>query len=69
MTEPNSYEIELRGNVGPRTLRPFIDDFSIEQSENGMTRLVGDISDTSHLHGVLIHLASMNVEIISLSRS
>ena len=66
MTEPITYEIELKGNVGSRSLRPLIDDFCVDQSVDGVTRLVGNITDPSQLHGVVVHLASMNVEIISI---
>ena len=66
MTEPIAYDIELKGNVGSRSLRPLIDDFSIDRSEDGVTRLAGKIQDPSHLHGVVLHLASMNIEIISI---
>ena len=69
MTEPITYEIELNGNVGSRSLRPLIDNFSVDQSENGVTRLVGSITDASQLHGVIVHLASMSVEIISIAPS
>ncbi len=67
MTEPITYEIELKGNVGSRALRPLIDDFSVDQSEDGVTRLVGNITDASQLHGVVVHLASMSIEIISIA--
>jgi len=66
MPEPITYEIELKGNVGVRCLRPLIDDFSVDRSENGVTRLVGDITDASQMHGVVVHLASMSIEIISI---
>ncbi len=66
MTEPTVYEIELRGHVGSRSLRPLIDDFSIDRSSRGITRLVGGVLDAAHLHGVLAHLATVNVEIISV---
>lgn len=67
MTEPINYEIELKGNVGSRSLRPLIDNFTVDHTDNGVTRLVGNISDAAHLHGVLVHLASTNVEIISIN--
>ena len=69
MTEPITYEIELKGNVGSRSLRPLIDGFSVDRSEHGVTRLVGSITDSCQLHGVVVHLASMRVEIISIVRS
>lgn len=67
MIEPTTYEIELKGNVGSRSLRPLIDDFSVDDSEPGVTRLVGIITDAAHLHGLVAYLASMNVEIMSIA--
>ena len=64
MTEPITYEIELKGKVGSRSLRPLIDNFSVDRTEAGVTRLVGDITDASQLHGIVVHLASMSLEII-----
>lgn len=66
MTEPTTYEIALRGNVGVRSLRPLIDDFEITESEPGTTRLVGIIRDSSQMHGVVAYLASMGVELLSI---
>ncbi len=67
MIQPTTYEIELRGNLGPRSLRPFMDDFDLAEADVGTTRLVGVIRDASQLHGIVIHLTSMNVEIISIA--
>ena len=67
MTEPTNYEIELKGYVGSRSLRPLIDDFTVDDSEPGVTRLVGIVSDAAHLYGLVAHLASMNVEITSIA--
>ncbi len=61
--------IELGGNVGARLLRPLADDFGILRSEKGVTLLVGEISDAAHLHGIVVHLTSMNIDIISIVRS
>ena len=66
MTEPITYQIELKGKVGSRALRPLIDSFSVDQSQHGVTRLIGNITDASQLHGVVVHLASMSVEIVSI---
>ena len=66
MTEPTTYEISLRGNVGSRTLRLLADDFSMAESEPGVTRLVGVVRDSSQMHGLVAHLASAGVEIISI---
>ncbi|MFT6289589.1 MAG: hypothetical protein ACJAR2_000174 [Ilumatobacter sp.] len=67
MSEPTTYEIVLRGRPGSRLLRPFLDDFAIDTSINDVTRLVGDICDPAQLHGLVAHLTSVNVEIISIA--
>ena len=68
MTEPTRYEIEIRGRATERLLHPVIDDFGIEATECGTTRLVGEILDPSHLNGLLAHFTSMNVEVVGLRR-
>jgi hypothetical protein len=75
MSEPTTYEIVLRGRPGSRLLRPFIDDFTIDtcldtcvdNAAEVVTRLIGDICDPAHLNGVLAHLTSVNLEIISIA--
>ena len=67
MTEPTTYEIVIRGRAGARLLRPLLDDFTIDHACDGVTRLIGDIGDASHLHGVLTHLTSVNAEVISIA--
>ena len=71
MPEPTAYEIVLRGRPSRRLLRPLLDDFTIDTSSEGgadcVTRLVGDIGDPAHLHGIVAHLTSVNLEIISIA--
>lgn len=67
MSEPTTYEIVLRGRASSRLLRPLIDDFTIDHAHEGVTSLIGDIRDPSHLHGVLAHLTSVNAEVISIN--
>jgi hypothetical protein len=67
MSEPITYEIVLRGRPSTRRLRPLLDDFTIDTSIDNATRLVGDICDPAHLHGVVAHLTSVNVELISIA--
>ena len=67
MSQPVTYEIVIRGRVSARLLRPLLDDFTIDHASDGVTRLVGDIGDASHLHGVLAHLTSVNIEVISIA--
>ena len=68
MTEPSRYEIEIRGRATDRVLHPAIDEFRIEPTGYGTTRLVGEIRDPSHLNGLLAHFTSMNVEVVGLRR-
>ena len=39
---------------------------SLLLSKSGVTRLVGEVVDSSQLHGLLAHLTSVNVEVISV---
>jgi hypothetical protein len=68
MPRPTRYEIEIRGRADARILRPVVDDFRIETTDHGTTRIVGDVLDASHLNGLLAHFTSMNVEVIELRR-
>ena len=67
MSEPTTYEIVLRGRPSNRLLRPLLDDFTINASSDTVTKLVGNICDPAHLHGVLAHLTSVNLEVISIA--
>jgi hypothetical protein len=64
---PTTYEIVLRGRASARLLRPLLDDFSVDHPVDGFTRLVGGITDAAHLHGVVAHLTSVNIELISVA--
>jgi len=68
MPRPTRYEIEIRGRATERILRPVVDDFQIDVTCHGTTRLVGDIRDASHLNGLLAHFTSMNVDVVGLRR-
>lgn len=72
--QPTTYEIVLRGRPSDRLLRPFLDDFTIDTATaysgagggGWRTSVVGEIGDSAHLHGIVAHLSSVNVEIISI---
>jgi len=66
MAEPTTYEIVIRGHLGPRLLRPLLDDFVLDRPAEGTTRLTGTIVDPAHLHGVLAHLTAVAVEVVSI---
>ena len=67
MPDRTTYEIVIRGRPSARLLRPLLDDFTFEHHADGTTRLVGQVTDTAHLHGLLVHLASVNAEVISIA--
>jgi hypothetical protein len=67
MPATTTYEIVLRGRPSARLLRPLLDDFTFDHGGDGVTRLVGEIGDSSHFHGVLAHLTSVNVDVISIA--
>ncbi len=67
MPATTTYEIVVRGRPSARLLRPLLDDFTFDHSGFGVTRLVGEVRDSSHLHGVLAHLTSVNVDVISMA--
>jgi hypothetical protein len=76
MSEPTTFEIVLRGRASARLLRPLLDDFTIThtpgthtpgtRTSEGETRLVGEVRDAAHLHGVVAHLTAVNVELVSI---
>ena len=67
MNEPITYEIVIRGHASERMLGAFRDDFAIEVTDAGTTRLTGTIRDAAHLHGVFTHLISLAIDIVSLT--
>jgi hypothetical protein len=67
MPDQDTHEIVLRGRLCGGLLGPFLDDFSVDHQETGVTRLSGFIRDTSHLHGLVAYLASINAELISIT--
>ncbi len=69
MNTPTTYEIVIKGRASARLLRPLLDDFAIDHDLDGVTRLIGDVRDASHLHGIVAHLTSVGAELISITPS
>ncbi|MGB3412533.1 MAG: hypothetical protein WBA45_15200 [Microthrixaceae bacterium] len=67
MTERTTYEIVIRGRASARLLRPLLDDFTFDHSADNTTRLIGEVTDAAHLHGLYAHLASVHAEVISIA--
>jgi len=66
MPTSSTYEIVIKGRATARILRPLLDDFTIDHSVEGVTRLTGDVRDSAHLHGIVAHLSAVNAELISI---
>jgi hypothetical protein len=66
MTTATTYEIVIKGRASSRFLRPLIDDFAIDHSVDGITRVTGDVRDAAHLHGIVAHLTSVGAELVSI---
>lgn len=66
MNEPITYEIVIRGHASERVLGALRDDFAIEATDAGTTRMTGAIRDAAHLHGVVTHLTSLAIDLVSL---
>lgn len=67
MFQPTTYEIVIRGRANARVLHPLLDDFVCDHTADGVTRLIGEVHDPAHLHGVVAHLTAMNAELISIA--
>jgi hypothetical protein len=67
MSDVHTHEIVLQGRLGPNLLGPLLDDFTVDHVGAGHTRLVGIVRDSSHLHGLVGYLASINAELISIT--
>lgn len=66
MTGSTTYEIVIKGRASARFLRPLIDDFAIDDSVDGVTRVTGEVRDAAHLHGIVAHLTSVGAELVSI---
>ncbi|MCU1399880.1 MAG: hypothetical protein JWN62_2989 [Acidimicrobiales bacterium] len=66
MTATTTYEIVIKGRATARFLRPLLDDFTVDHTQVGVTRLIGDVRDAAHLHGVVAHLTAVGAELISI---
>ncbi|MDO9173427.1 MAG: hypothetical protein Q7V62_01405 [Actinomycetota bacterium] len=77
MPDVHTHEIVLRGRLSSHLLGPFLDDFTVDLDTTdhaesghdtaGCTRLVGIVRDSSHLHGLVAYLASINAELVSIT--
>jgi hypothetical protein len=63
---PESFEIVLRGRLGPEVLTAF-DGFTASYCTDGHTHLVGQVTDQARIHRVFQHLLDLNIELVSVN--
>ncbi len=65
MNERRSVRITIRGRLGPRLAEAF-DGLAVERVPRG-TVLVGQVADQAQLHGVLIRIRDLGLELESVT--
>jgi len=60
------YEIVVKGRLSP-TLAAAINGFDVSRCDQGLTHLVGWVSDQARLHGTLELLRDLNIELVSVN--
>ena len=66
MTASTGYRIELRGRISDHILGPYADEFVISRTA-ASTVLTGPIRDSAHLHGIVTHLTSLGLDLVSVA--
>ncbi len=61
------YQIRVQGHLRPEWSEWF-DDMSITHETNGTTTLSGPVTDQAALHGLLIKVRDLGLELIAVSR-
>jgi hypothetical protein len=60
------YQVMVRGRMSPALTDSFTA-FEIDTDTDGLTRLIGDVPDQSHLLGLLTALNDLHIEIVSVN--
>ena len=63
---PESFEIVVRGKLGPEVLTAF-DGFEASFCTDGHTHLLGVVSDQARIHSVFQRLLDLNIELVSVN--
>jgi len=61
------YEIRVQGHIGQAWSRWF-DDLTVEELDDGSTRLRGDLPDQAALHGLLNKIRDLGMTLLSVQR-
>jgi hypothetical protein len=68
MKRPTSYCIRVKGHLGPQWSEWF-DRMAITLEADGTTSLSGPVRDQAALHGLLVRVRDLGLELISVSRA
>jgi hypothetical protein len=63
---PTLYQIRVKGQLGPHLSAWFLD-FTLVQTADGDTLLIGDVVDQAALHGILARCRDLGVTLISVN--
>lgn len=66
MTPSTAYRVELRGRPSEAMLGPYANEFVVSRTR-ATTVLTGPVRDAAHLHGIVSHLTSLGLELISVA--
>jgi len=66
MTTSTAYRVELRGRVSDAMLGPYANEFVVSRTQ-ARTVLTGPVRDSAHLHGIVTHLTSLGLELVSVA--
>lgn len=66
MTTSTAYRIELRGRLSDHILGPYAYDFVVSRTADS-TVLTGPVREASHLHGIVTHLTSIGLDLVSVA--
>jgi hypothetical protein len=63
---PDSYQIRIRGHLGPMTLRAFP---AMRAETQAQDTLLRGVADQAALHGVLSRIEELGLELLEVRRS
>ncbi|MGI9611514.1 MAG: hypothetical protein ACR2QO_01305 [Acidimicrobiales bacterium] len=66
MTTAIPYRVEVRGRLSDQILGPYAHEFVVSRTKD-RTVLTGAVRDAAHLHGIVTHLTSLGLELISVA--
>jgi hypothetical protein len=67
MSQPEVYEIKLKGQIDQRWAAWF-DGLAVTNTDDGETVLVGPVIDQTALHGLLAKVRDLNLPLVSVRR-